>query len=85
MQDVKSLKGVIEEMEDPFSDDSGDLLALDSMDLADIAVIDIVRWIEKHELKQCGTDVKERLVNQTKPIADPIKRNNLPLFSRAPL
>ena len=29
--------------------------------------------------------VEERLVNRTKPIADPIKRNNLSLFSRPPV
>lgn len=51
---------------------------LDSRDLADAAVIDKLGQ-EQHELY-----VHEGFINQTKYITDPIKRRNLPLFSRPP-
>jgi len=44
-----------------------------------------LRQIKSFEQKQYDIYVNERLVNQTKPITDPIKRNNLPLFSRLPV
>lgn len=84
-RDVRSLTKVIGEMGNPFCDDSKDLLVLDSRDLADPAVINTVREIEKLGQEQHHSYVHERLVNQTKPITDTIKRNNLPLFSRPPV
>ena len=51
-------------------------------DIADAAVIDTVRQIEKLGEEQYDASVKERLVSQTKPISDPIKKNNLRFFSR---
>ena len=84
-RDVKSLSGVMREWGNPFCDDRSDLLVLDSRDLTDPAVINTVRQIEKLGQEQYHTYVNERLVNQTKPITDPIRRNNLPLFSRSPV
>ena len=46
-RDVRSLANTIEEMGNPFTEDSSDLLALDSRDIADPAFIDMVRQIEK--------------------------------------
>ncbi|KAG7160440.1 hypothetical protein Hamer_G001690, partial [Homarus americanus] len=63
---VKALSNVIEEMENPFIDNSCDLLILDTRDLADPAVVDTVRKTVRYN-------------------KDPIKRNNLPLFSRLPV
>ena len=56
------------------------IVMLASRDLADPAVIDTVRRIEKLGQDQYSTCVKKRPVNQTKSIADPITRNNLSLF-----
>ena len=84
-RDVRSLIQVIGEMGNPFCDDSKDLLVLDSRDLADPAVINTVRQIEKLGQEQHDSYVLEILINQTKSITDPIKRNNLPLFSRPPV
>ena len=83
-RDVASLVSTKEEMGNPFTEDSSDLLTLDSRDIADAAVIDTVRQIERLG-EQYGAYVRERLVSQTKPISDPIKNNNLPLFSRPPV
>ena len=72
-------------MGNPFAETSKDLLVLDSRDLADPAVVDTMRQIKSLGQEQYDTYVNERLVNQTKPITVPIKRNNLPLFSRPPV
>ncbi|KAK2170044.1 hypothetical protein NP493_1165g00003 [Ridgeia piscesae] len=72
-------------MGNPFAENSKDLFVLDSRDLADPAVIDTLRQIKSLGQEQYDTYVNERLVNQTKPITDPMKRNNLPLFSRPPV
>ena len=82
-RDITSLTAVIEEMGNPFAENSKDLLVLDSRNLADPAVIDTWRQIKSLGQEQYDTYVNERLVNQTKPITDPINRTNLLLlFSR---
>ncbi len=76
---VKALSDIIEEMGNPFIDESNDLLVLDTRDLADPSVVNAMYNLMK---TQYDTFVSERLVDQTKPVNDPIKRNNFPLFSR---
>ena len=46
---------------------------LDTRDLADAAVIDSLKHIKKLGQDQYDSYVSERLVNQTKPITDPIQ------------
>ena len=75
----------MEKMGNPFSESSSDLLVLDSRNIADSAVADTVFQIEKLGLEQCETYMNERLVTQTVTISDPIKRNNVHLFSWPPL
>ena len=58
---------------------------LDSRNIVDSAVADTVRCIERIGFDQYNTYVCERLVDQTTPISDTIKRNNLYLFSRPPV
>ena len=77
---VKALCNVIEDMGNPFIDDSNDLLVLDTRDLADQAVINTMRNLEKSGQKQYDTFVTERLVTQSRPVNDPIKRNKLTSF-----
>ena len=84
-QDVKSLVEAFEEMGNPFLEDSEDLLVLDSRNIVDASVRDAIQKIEQLGINQYEVYVKERLVKQTKAIADPIKRNNLHLFSRPPV
>ena len=84
-RDVKALSGAMEEMGNPFSESSSDLLVLDSRNIADTAVADVVRQIKKLGHDQYQAYVEERLVNQTKPITNPLKRNNLPLFRPPPI
>ena len=75
VRDVRSLTQVMGEMGNSFWDDSKDLLVLDSRYLAEPAIINT-------GTRAAWPYVHERLINQTKPITDPIKRKNLPLFSR---
>ncbi len=82
---MQSLTEVIEELGNPFLEDSEDLLVLDSRSIVDTALSDTFKDIEQLGLDQYETYVEERLVKQTKAIADPIKRNNLHLFSRPPV
>ena len=81
-RDVKSLRAVIEEMENPFTESSSDLLVLDSRNIADAAVAETVSKMEKLERERYEAYVSERLVSRTTQISDPIKRNNLHLFRR---
>ena len=74
-RDITSLTDVIKDMGNPFAENSKDLVVLDSRDLADPAVIDTLRQIKSIGQEQYDTYVNERLVNQTKPITDPIKKN----------
>ena len=84
-KDVRSLSRTVEEMGNPFNEDSSDLLVLDSRDIIDPSVADTFLKIKKLGLEQYKAYVDERLVNRTKTVMEPIKRNNLHLFSRPPV
>ena len=85
VRDVKTLHCAMGEMGNPFCDESNDLLVLDSRDVADPVIITALRQMEMLGQEQYERYIEERLVNRTNPIADPIKRNNLSLFSRPPV
>ena len=84
-QNVQSLTRAIEEMVNPFTEYSSDLLVLNSRGVVDTAMADAMLHMEKLGLEQYDTYVEERLVNQTVPITDPIQRNNLYIFSHPPV
>ena len=80
-EDVKSLTSVIDDMGNPFTEESGDLLVLDTKDLADSSVLKTVEEAEALGREQFETFVKERLSEErTKSVHDPIKKNKLSLF-----
>lgn len=58
---MKSLLSVTDDMGNPFTDESGDLLVLDTKDLADASVFTTVEEIETLGQEQLETFVKERL------------------------
>lgn len=87
-KEVQSLVTVVEEMGNPFTEKSKDLLVLDTRDLAAVDVIKTVKEIEALGKSQFDNFQKERLENQEKNVCDPIKKNKLALFktpSRKPL
>ena len=65
-RDVKALSEAIDEIGNPFSEESSDLLVLDNRNIADTAVADMVHQIEKLGRDQYRAHVEERLVNRTK-------------------
>lgn len=71
-------------MGNPFAEDNGDLLVLDTRDIADPAIVETVRVIEKTGQEQYEKYMTERVIKRTTPLSDPISRNKMPLFSRPP-
>ena len=82
-KNVKSMVEVIEEMGNPFTEDTKDLLKLDTREIADEATIIAVQQAEEIGYTQYDNYVTERLLGQ-KSISDTISKNKLPLFNRPP-
>ena len=80
-KDVRSLLTVIEDMGNPFEQESQDLLVLDTKEIADPAVVKTVRSAKSVGQDQFDAFTKECLIDRTKSIYDTIHRNKLPLFS----
>ena len=79
-KDVKSLIGVIEEMGNPFCEDSADLLVLDTKEIVPKCVVEPVSGAKIKGQSMYDKYVEERLNKRSKPITDTIQRRNLPLF-----
>ena len=84
LKEVKSLVAVIEEMGNPFLEQSQDLLVLDTRDIVDQSVGESVRKTEELGEKQYHNFVDERLVKREVPITDVIHKNKLVLLSHPP-
>ena len=84
-QDVQSLSDIIEQMGNPFTENSSDLIILDTRDIADPAIIECVLQIEKLGTDRYELYVQECLVEKTKNIKELIKRNKLALFHCLPI
>ena len=80
-RDVRSLVAVIEELGNPFEEDSQNLLVLDTNEIADPAVIETVRNAKQIGQDQFEAFSKECIVDRTKSIEDAIHRNKRPLFA----
>ena len=57
-QDVQSLTDIIEQVGNPFTENSSDLIVLDTRDIADPAIIELVRQIEKLGTDRCELNVQ---------------------------
>ena len=77
--EVQALVEVIEDLGNPFMEESGDLLVLDTRDIADPTVVTTVRGIEKKGHDQFDSFVTDRLVEPTSPVSDTISKNSMPL------
>jgi len=78
---VRSLCHTIEEMANPFKEQTSDLLVIDTRDIVGDEVVTTVRYIQTLGKEQYATFVKERLGDRSKSLFSPLKRNKLPLFS----
>lgn len=82
MKDVHSLVDVIEDYGQPFLENNNDLVIMHSKNIVQTSVITTVENIESTGEAQYQAYVKERIIERTVPLSDPIKRNKLPLISR---
>ena len=80
-QDVKSLVQVLEELGNPFEEESTDLIVLDTKVVADKDGMSRMQQIEELGRKQCEAYISERITHRKKPLSDPITRNKLSFFS----
>ena len=71
---------VIEELGNPFEEESQDLLVLDTKEIADPAAVETVRSAERIGKEQFDAFTKECLIHRSKSIDETIHRNKLPLF-----
>ena len=78
---VKALVEAMETFGNPFKEDSGDVLVLDTKDIASEQVVATVNGIENAGQQQFQMFLEERLVKHKKEVTDVIKRNKFALFS----
>ena len=81
---VNAVCSTVEEMGNPFADQTGDLFVLDTRDIADSKVVETVRTVEQLGKDQYQQFVTKKLQERTTPLFDTIQKNNLPLFSSPP-
>ena len=81
LKDVQSLTLVLQEMGNPFLEESNDLLVLDTKYIME-SVAGTVRKVETIGQEQYSKFVDERLSKCVTPVRDPLPKNKLPFFSR---
>lgn len=80
-QDVVSVVCAFEELGNPFEEEGEELFAIHTRDVMDSEIVETVQNIVKVGKRQYDSFVQERLIDRSKPIAETIKKNNLPLIS----
>ena len=76
-----NLVRVINDMGNPFLVDSDELLTFDTRNIMDESVVNTVRTVQSIGKDQYVKYCKEVLIDRTRSIHEPIKKNSLPLFS----
>ena len=77
-KDVRSLVTAFEELGNPFEEKSQDLLDLDTKEIADSAVVNVIFNTKQIGQEQFDTFTKECLLNRTKFIDDTILSQETP-------
>lgn len=80
-KEVRSLVSTFEEYGNPFQEDSGELVVLDTKDVIPSDVVKSVREVLSIGRRQCDNFIETRFVQRTTPITEPITTNKLTLFS----
>ena len=80
-EDVRALVIVIEELGNPFEEESMDLIVLDTKEIAGPAAVETVRNVKKIDQEQFQAFTRECLVGRTKSIKDATRRNKLKVFN----
>ena len=74
LKDVVNTVSCFEELGNPFTEESKNLMAIHTKDIMNDSVVATVK--NAHCLF-----VKKRFIDRSKPVTDPLKKNNLPTFS----
>ena len=82
LTDVQPMIKVMEDFENPFEEDSQDLLVLDTKEIAPPEAVDGLRRAHKVGQVKFDNFVRERLVERMKPMEDAIHRNKLKIFGQ---
>ena len=80
-RDVTALTRTIEEMGNPFMEETEDLLVLDTKEIMSSDAVVRLRKVEEVGMAQYESFITERLVQRSKSLYDPIKRNDLGIFN----
>ena len=70
-----------EELGNPFTEENENLMAIHTRDIMNDNVAATVKNAHKIGEEQFCLFVKERFIDRSKPVTDPLKKNNLPTFS----
>ena len=79
-KDVQALVSVLEDMGSPFTEDSTELIVLDTKEIMSDCVVQAIKTAKQKGQSQYDQFVEERLDKCSKAITDTIHRNKLPLF-----
>jgi hypothetical protein len=71
----------VEEMGNPFQEDSDYLFALDTKNVKSEDVVQTVKTVQSMGQQQYKNFIAERFEKRTQPVHAPIHRNKLPLIS----
>ena len=81
LKDVVHTVSCFEELGNPFTEESKNLMVIHTKDIIDDSVVATVKNAHKIGEEQFCLFVKERSIDHSKPVTDPRKKNNLPTFS----
>lgn len=80
-KDVLNLVSTIGEVGNPFMEQGKELIAIHTKDIMNDDVVSAVQKVRKVGEEQFNTFIKDRLIDRSKPVTEPLKKNNLPTFS----
>ena len=69
------------EVGNPFMEQGKELIAIHTKDIMNDDVVSAVQKVRKVGEEQFNTFIKDRLIDRSKPVTEPLKKNNLPTFS----
>ena len=81
---VSSMVDAIDELGNPFLEETKDLLRLGTRDIVELTVVESLQKEEKLGHEQYETFIAERLSSQATTLSETIKKNKLKLFSESP-
>ena len=80
LKDVKLMFLAVNELGNPFINDSGDLYAIDTKKVANQSAVSALRQVQDIGMKQFEEYLKARFWTQVTPITDTIFNNNIYVF-----